>query len=468
MTTKARPGHLGVEPATRCAAASVPVEVRRLSDALAVLARKHGVPGAQLAVHHDGETVAIEVGELEYGTGHHVDRDAAFPIGSISKTFTASVAMILAADGDIELDAPLHKQLPELDDLGAQLTLRQVLSHTSGFASGPDSEQVSTASMRRYVIDHCRRCNLVLPPGTGFSYSNMGYVLVGRLIETVTGMGWKEAVDSILLRPLKISPAFIGATEVRPPGRAIATGHSVNAAVGRIRAVRQSLASAEAPAGALAVSAVDLVALGLIHVGTGVPELLPLTYAEQMRQSVPAAEPFGLADGWGMGLAVFRRGSTDWVGHDGNADGTSCHLRVDPAGGWVLAFTSNASTGSGLWQELLDELTQAGVPIGRPADQAVRRNLSTPPPDCVGTFANGDDEYVLAAEEDGQLCLVIDGDVARLTCHDDLTFSVQDPASGRQVFGGRLLRDPATERVDGIQVSGRFARRQVSSARQVA
>ena len=62
----------------------------RLSDTLSALARRHQVPGAQLAIHHGGETVAVEVGELQYGTGRPVTRDAAVPIGSITKTFTAN------------------------------------------------------------------------------------------------------------------------------------------------------------------------------------------------------------------------------------------------------------------------------------------------------------------------------------------------------------------------------------------
>ena len=74
-------------------------------SALPALARKHRVPGAQLAIHHGGVTVASEVGELECGTGSLVARDAAFPIGSITKCFTATVAMILVADGDVEPDA---------------------------------------------------------------------------------------------------------------------------------------------------------------------------------------------------------------------------------------------------------------------------------------------------------------------------------------------------------------------------
>jgi hypothetical protein len=56
------------------------------------------VPGAQLAIHHGDETAAVEVGELEHGTGHEITRDAAFPLGSIGKSFTATVLMIMAVD----------------------------------------------------------------------------------------------------------------------------------------------------------------------------------------------------------------------------------------------------------------------------------------------------------------------------------------------------------------------------------
>ena len=138
-----------------------------LSDTLSMLARKHQVPGAQLAIHQGGETLAIEVGELDHGTGRLVDRDAAFPVGSITKSFTAAVAMILVADGDLELDTPLGEYLPVLgngtDDLGAQLTLRQLLSHTSGLSSGPDSTEVAGASRRRYVLERQQRNTSSLP-----------------------------------------------------------------------------------------------------------------------------------------------------------------------------------------------------------------------------------------------------------------------------------------------------------------
>jgi CubicO group peptidase (beta-lactamase class C family) len=419
-----------------------------LSDTLSALARKHQVPGAQLAIHHGDETVAVEVGELEYGTGQRVTRDAAFPIGSVSKTFTATVAMILVADGDLELDAPLGEHVPELGDLGNEVTLRQLLSHTAGFTWGPTQEMPTNASIRRYVLDNCCRQNLVLSPGTSFSYSNMGYVLVGHLIEVITGMSWWDAMESILLRPLGIEPTFIGAPGIRSLGRPLAQGHSVNIAMGRTRSVEPSLALGEAPAGGLAVSAVDLVTLGMTQLDGGMPALLLAAYAEEMRQVAPNAEPLVSADGWGLGVAVFGRGSTAWVGHFGAMNGTVCDVRLDPSSGCIVAFTSNANSGADMWCDLVDELRRAGLPIKERSNVEVLGRPTVPPPGCVGRYLNGKTELLVAATDTGALSVAFDDDVAmELIFFEDLNFSTV----GQPATPGRFLRDPITGEIERIQ-----------------
>jgi CubicO group peptidase (beta-lactamase class C family) len=438
-----------------------PSPLRMPLSVLPALARKHHVPGAQLAIHRCGETVAGEVGELEFGTGRRVTRDAVFPIGSITKSFTATVAMILVADGDVDPDLPIGDYVPGLGQLGGMTNLRQLLSHTSGLADISGMEDLPPVTLRRYVVDHARQQDLVLRPGTGFSYSNPGYVLVGLLIETITGMTWAAAVESILLRPLDIKPAFVNLPGTAPSAHPVATGHSVSVTRGRTRPVRQSEASAIAPAGALAVSATDLVKLAMIHVGTGVPALLPTAYAARMRQPVPWAEPFGLADGWGMGFAVYRHDAADWVGHDGNADGTSCYLRIAPADGWVIALTTNSNTGAALWRDLLAAAARAGIPVAPDRSAAPAGPRTGPPAGCTGRYVNGDAEYVITAGTGGAIRLSIDGDSpVPLTFHEGLAFTVRDPSSGQRVFGGRFVRQPATGMIHGIQVGGRLAGRQ--------
>jgi CubicO group peptidase (beta-lactamase class C family) len=437
-----------------------------VANRLPALARRHRIPGVQIALYRDGEIDAMDLGELRFRSTERVTPESAFPAGSITKAFTATLAMMLVADGDLELDAPLGDYLPELDAVTGPLTLYQLLSHTGGLAAGPDSEDVATATLGRYVRDHVRRHNLLLPAGAAFSYSNMGYILTGLLIETITGMSWHEAVSSILCQPLGIEPAFVCGRDAPPAARPVASGHSVNLAMGRTRPVRQSLADAEAPAGGLALSATDLVALGRMHLDGGVPGLLPPDWAARMRVAVPAAEPFGLADGWGLGLAVFNcalpdgTGGTQWVGHDGNADGTACYLRIDPAGGSVVAMTSNAGTGLALWRDLIAELGGAGVPIEPASAWSAAAPVVPASSGCVGTYVNGGLEYSVVPRKDGLYLLVDDSPPTRLTFHSGSTFSLRDPSSGAQVFGGRFLHDETTGRVTALQMGGRLARRQ--------
>jgi CubicO group peptidase (beta-lactamase class C family) len=436
--------------------------VRRLTE----LARENAVPGVQLAVHHGGLTRTFEFGEQEHATGRAVSRDSKMPIGSISKMCTATLAMMLVADGDLELDAPISTYLPDVrssaKELSGQLTLRHLLSHTGGLASDP--VEIHTASQRRQVLACCTAIDPLHRPGAAFSYSNTGYVLAGHLIEVVTGMTWWEAVDAILFQPLGIAPHFVVAPADAPrAGMPVVTGHSVNAVLRRVRPVRQSLTLAEAPAGAVAASAIDLIALGRLHCQeTGEPRprhLIGPAALREMSIQFPRAEPFGMADGWGLGLALYRNGATTWLGHDGTADGTACHLRIEPSRGTVVAMTSNGSTGMLMWQELVDEMNAAGLPVGR-YDGRRRLTRRTPAPaGCLGSYFNGDTEYVVTVSEQGRILLKVDDEpFAYLTMYDDLLFSMCDVETGDEDQTGRFLTDRRTGQVEWIQIGGRLAR----------
>jgi CubicO group peptidase (beta-lactamase class C family) len=213
--------------------------------------------------------------------------DSKIPIGSITKTFTATLALILVSDGDLGLDASIMDQLHELHgvaDFGAKITLRHLLSHTAGLPSEPDD--VPTASLRRHVTEAWRTLDVLHEPGEAFSYSNIGYVLVGHLIEVATGMTWWEAVESILLRPLGLAARFVVGPGTDP---STASGHAVNLESRQARPVQQSLSLVDAPAGALAASALDLLALGRLLGGGGPPTLINPTVLADMRTPVRGA-----------------------------------------------------------------------------------------------------------------------------------------------------------------------------------
>lgn len=425
-----------------------------LQDRLDDLARTHRVPGAQLVLDTGRDVVAVHTGTADVTTGSPFTAGTAVPLGSLTKPFTAALVMLLADDGDLDLDEPTAVHLAELAGT-PEVTVRQLLCHTGGLPTGPDSDTAAATTPARYLTAVCTARDLLFTPGTDFSYSNAGYVAAGRLVERVTGMPWSEAVRMLLLEPLGVLPAFLAdAAPLRP----VAAGHAVNTATGQAVAARQNLAPLEAPAGALLASALDLVAFG--NALTGRSDLLPPAVAKEMRRAETAADPGTLADGWGTGLALYQRDGRVWCGHDGNAQGTSCHLRADPESGVVVAFTGNAGGATALWRDLVEDLARlTGIQV--PADTVTAdRGLPVGLPGCTGTYRNGTTTYCVAPGPDGTPALSIDGDLPLpLVCYADLSCDLRDPATGRVEPGGRFHRDPATGTIDRVQISGRTARR---------
>lgn len=430
------------------------VDERALTAVLAEVARRHRVPDARVVVHDGERTIAAR-------TGSAATERTAFGLGSLTKPFTATLVMALVEDGDVDLDIPLGEYLPELAD-DAGVTPRLLLSHLAGLPSDVDEDE-NARTREQWAASHCRADQLAHPPGRVFSYSNAGYLVAGRLVEAVTGMAWADALDTFLLRPLGIEPAFVTGSASRRP---IAAGHVVHPALAEAQPVAgEVLPAVEAPNGALALSADDLVAFARLHMAD--PAVAkPLsgdTLAEMRREETARAEvgPFGLADGWGLGWAHYRDGGTVWCGHDGMTDGGSCHLRFDPARGIAVAVTANASTGASMWADLVSALREHGLSIGDyPFTALPEGPVRQAPPECLGTFVNGGHELVVTPGDDGGLRLAIDtAPHSNLTCYDDLRFAMRDLGAGRLLCAGRFLREPGATGIGLLQFTGRLARR---------
>ncbi|MVO85290.1 serine hydrolase [Streptomyces sp. p1417] len=431
-----------------------PLLREELQHRLAGLARTHRVPGAHLAVDTGTETISVHTGTADAATGSAYTADTAVPLGSVTKVYTAAVVLLLADDEDLDLDDSAASYLPELREL-PDVTVRHLLAHTAGLPTGPDSDTAARSTVSRYLSGVCTARDALFAPGTGFSYSNAGYIAAGRLVEQVTGMTWQEAVQALLLDPLGTDPAFLGDPA---PTRPSAAGHAVNTATGRLRPAHQNLAPVEAPAGALLAGALDLMHLGRALAGRSA--VLPPDVAARMRRPEPGATPGALADAWGLGLALFDLDGRRWCGHDGNAQGTSCHLRAEPESGVVVAFTGNAGGATALWQDIADDLTRlTGVRVPT-APAPAHRGDPIALPECAGVYHNGPTEYRITLAADGAPTLSVDGDLPLpLVCYPDLTCDLVDPGTGKHEPGGRFHRDPATGVIDHVQISGRAARR---------
>lgn len=135
--------------------------------------------------------------------------DTRYRIGSITKQFTAAAILQLADENKLGLDDPIKKYLPDLPAHWGPASIRQLLSHTSGIPSHTsledfDAKLQPVKHTSQELIDLLKELPLNYEHGTRFRYNNMAYVLLGRIIETVSGMSYPDYLEQKLLKPLNL------------------------------------------------------------------------------------------------------------------------------------------------------------------------------------------------------------------------------------------------------------------------
>jgi CubicO group peptidase (beta-lactamase class C family) len=202
---------LGLPLATRGQApAQVPPAVSAEVDRVFAAYALPSSPGCAVGVARDGRTVfskAYGMADLE----HDVPATPAtvYEAGSVSKQFTAAAVVLLAQQGKLSLDDDVRKYIPEVPDYGTPITIRHLLTHTSGLrdwgsvasiAGWPRTTRVHTHA---HVLDIVgRQRGLNYPPGTAYSYTNTGYNLLVILVDRVSGMPFAEFEKKHLFDPL--------------------------------------------------------------------------------------------------------------------------------------------------------------------------------------------------------------------------------------------------------------------------
>ncbi|MFD9723255.1 serine hydrolase domain-containing protein [Streptomyces sp. NPDC059072] len=448
------------------------MEARHLASRLEELTHAHAVPGAQLSVHTGTETVDAVAGTECCDGTRAVDPRSAFAYGSVTKVFAATLVLQLVSDGDLDLDRPVSDVLAEFrepaDARLASVTARQLLSHTSGLVADHELDETDERSLFRYAKS-VAELPLLDRPGNSFSYSNTGYNILGRVVEEVTGLRWRDALQDFLLRPLGVDPYVDHSPD--GPARPLTTGHAVRPGQREARPVDQFLPPTWTPAGGLSGSARDLVVLARLHIGTD-PKVAALLEDEQrveMRTPVPGADAFGMADAWALGLGHYGSADNRWLGHDGTVDGGTAHLRFHPGSGLAVALTTNATTGSSLWPDVVEELRTLGIDVGdhrpgvpAPHPAASGAGTGTGPQETerlVGDYANGDTVFSVRRHHDGIRLSDRTGLVADVTLNDGLNFTARRVDTDAAPYVGRFVLDGGTGEIALLQLAGRSAMR---------
>jgi len=167
-------------------------------------------PGCAVGVGLDGRPAlqrAYGMADLE----HDVPNGAGtiFEAGSVSKQFTAAAVLLLARDGKLSLDDAVRKYIPELPDYGVPLTIRHILTHTSGLRDWGEVAGIAGWPRGRRVHTHAHVLDIVsrqkalnFTPGTDWSYSNTGYNLAAIIVSRVSGQTFADFSRDRLFRPL--------------------------------------------------------------------------------------------------------------------------------------------------------------------------------------------------------------------------------------------------------------------------
>jgi CubicO group peptidase (beta-lactamase class C family) len=258
-------------------------------------------------------------------------RDTVYRIGSITKQFTALMLLQLVHDGKVHFSDPVEKYFPEVNKLkgrfpgASPITLIQLATHTSGLAREPDHTDKylkgSVSDWEKVLIDALDETKYAFEPGTQFSYSNIGYAILGAALGRAAGQPYTEYIQARIFKPLGMADtAFEPNDRIRAR---IARGYVIrNGNVDWETADREHQGRGyKVPNGAIYTTVGDLSKFLIFELGGGPESVLDKLSLEQNFKRIITVGVDG-QNGYGLGFAL-TRAHNDLVllGHDGAVAG---------------------------------------------------------------------------------------------------------------------------------------------------
>ena len=308
-------------------------DLKRLSAVADQLAKDKHFSGTLLVAKGDRILVDRAYGEANIEWHIHNQPDTRFRLGSITKQFTAASVLLLQERGKLQLSDTLGQHLPELPEAWHKVTIYQLLTHTSGIHSFTDIPQYR--ANERYtktpaeILDAVRTLPLDFEPGSRFNYSNSGYVVLGMLIEKLSGERYAQFLQKNIFDPLGMKDSGYDSNTAIIPKRA--AGYSEQA--GSLQNAGFIDMSIPHAAGALYSTTGDLLRWQRALYGG---KLLKPESLKAM--TTPNLERYAL----GLGVQDGPEGKQ--YGHGGGIEGFSTLIGYRPAEGISVIMLSNVET----------------------------------------------------------------------------------------------------------------------------
>lgn len=393
------------------------IESFLLGGEFARLVTSRGVPGAAIAVLHEGAIVDAAAGLLSTSTRVEATADSVFQIGSITKVWTTTLVLQLVDDGLLDLDVPIRHYLPEFrlddDDAATRITARHLLSHRGGFEGDVFVDTGRGDDAVEKYLDIVAGIPQLFPPGEMFAYNNVGFSVLGRLVEVLRNTTWETAVIERIAAPLGLTHVAPSAYEAILYRAAVGHLGAGNDGV-EIATPVWALARSNEPAGSmLAMRPRDLLGFVQMHLNHGAaPDGTRVLSAESvaaMRSpQVLLPRLTGMGEAWGLGWEIYVGGNSPIIGHDGGTLGQTAFLRVVPESGIAIAMLTNGGDVRGLFDDVVARILfeTAGIVLPEnptPSSEALAVPLDVAP--LLGRYSDTIYDIEVSIDDDGTIWL---------------------------------------------------------------
>jgi CubicO group peptidase (beta-lactamase class C family) len=325
-------------PAARAAVSNTPNdELARYTDELFSKTYPAGEPGAAVLVVKDGQAVLRKgygLANLELGVP--VQPGMVFELGSITKQFTAAAILMLQERGKLSVDDEVTKYLPDYPTHGQKITIHHLLTHVSGIPSYTGMPEwrsrVREDLTVQQLIDLFKDKPLEFNPGEKWSYNNSAYVLLGAVIEKVSGKSYEDFIEQEIFAPLGMKQSYYGHHDQVIPGRV--EGYDKE---GDSYKIAEYLSMTQPYAAGSLMSTVDDLALWAEALSGG--KLLKKATLERM--TTPAQLVSGQSTKYAYGLGISDEDGTQVIEHGGSIFGFVTDLLHIPGERLLVVILSN-------------------------------------------------------------------------------------------------------------------------------
>lgn len=363
-------------------------------------------------VIRDGQRTIAAHGWAHQPAGYRLLQESLFAIGSISKVYTTTLVLRLVEQGRLDLDTPVVQYIPDFrltaDHVRDAITLRMLLSHTSGFEGdrfiaygrGDDAYDKSVAEFHTLTQWY--------QPGSFYAYNNAGFYLVGHVIQKATGKSFEDVITEELFVPMGLKNTVIQPEDAL--NRSFAPGHLVKRTEGVTLHPGKHIPRHAHPAGGVLQSVGDLLTFAEMHLNLGKingMRIISEEHAHMMQEPIVEADaPYR---SYGLGWSIYERPEFKSVGHGGAWGGHRANLLLIPEYDFAYAALTNSNAGPNAYESVEKWVLQheLGVTPSRP--DAIELSPEELSAHC-GTYTRHDGEFVVELHGTGLRATVTDID----------------------------------------------------------